>query len=656
MLVYNIGNSAVRANQAALQTISNNIANANTEGYHRQQVNLAQANPIVQNNMQFGTGVTVASIQRLINSAADNALTLNLSQSSDAQARLEALRSVEALLTPNEGSLTDSVSRFFDSIEQLATNPADGTLRQQVIAAAQSVSQQVTSLHTGLDYVQQQSIRGIEETVGQINSITSQIASLNQQIKLAQARGTQPNTILDQRDLLVQQLGQLVDITPGSLASPDHVLIAAGGWLVVGDVPQQLSVVRSSDGTLQIQAGDRGPVKPVAGKLAGQLAAHDEIIPEVRDSIREWTSALVSGINSAQATGLGLSGPATFVNGTASVLQSTVPLANAKTLFPVSAGSLFVSVTNSATGERRTHEITIDPVRDSLQDVVDRINGLPNVNSSLSATGQLRINAATGYAIDFAGRPDTSIDTSSITGSAVPVVSGLYEGTTNANWTVTAESTGQIGSTSALKLRVTDATTGSLVAVLDVGSGYVANQPIPVAGGVSIRLNAGTLNAGDHFQLQAIADSDSAGFLTAMGVGGLFQTDNLQTITVNDSIARNPGLLAASRSGNSADATQLQRITKLREAAILSAGSETIEQRLASITSNSGLAVNSFESRLSQLQSQYDQIRNQQDSVSGVDPNEELLAMLQFQRAFQANARFISTINDALDELLGILK
>jgi flagellar hook-associated protein FlgK len=655
MLVYNIGISAVQANQAALQAISNNIANANTEGYHRQQVRLSQTNPIVRNQIQFGTGVQVSSVHRAVNTSADHALVLNLSQSADSEARLEALRVIEGLLTPATGSLADAVSTYFNNVEKLATNPSDNTFRSQVIYSAEAVARQITSLHSGLDQLQQEQANRVFESVAKINQLTSEIAALNQQIKLAQAQGFEPNTILDQRDQLIQELGKEVDISPGSLLNGDGTLVAAGGWLVVGDVPQKLSVERGPDGTLQIMIGSRGPVQPVGGRLAGHLAAHNEIIPEVRDSIISWTSAFVSGVNSAQATGLGLQGPLPHAHALNAVLNTTAPLSQAGTLFPIGEGSLFISVTNSQTGERTTHEIAVNPSVDSLQDIVSRLNGLSHVNASISSGGHLQITAAHGFLIDFAGRPDSSVDFSGVSGTAVPTIVGIFNGLANHNWVISAESSGQVGVTDGLRLRVTDADTGQLITTLNVGSGYLPGQPITIADGLSIQLDPGTLVSGDSFSVQAIGDPDSSGILSALGIGGLFQTFDLRTITINKSISEDPTLLAASRTGGTGDASQLQRIIRFRDAGILSSGTETVEQRLASITSNSGLAVNSFETQLSQLQSQYDQIRNQQDSVSGVDPNEELLAMLQYQRAFQANARFISTINSALDELLGIL-
>lgn len=656
MLVYNIGISAVQANQAALQTISNNIANANTPGYHRQQVNLAQTRPILQNYLQFGTGVTVSSIQRVVNSAADSALTLNLSQSSNAQARLDAVRAIEGLFTPASGSLTDTVNQFFNKVEALSSRPADGTMQQEVISAARNVAQQISTLNSNLDQLQQQQASLIRETVDKVNLLTSQIAQLNRQIQVQQAGGVEPNTLLDQRDQLVQDLGQLVDISPGSFTSQDGVIVAAGGWLVVTEQPQKLSVVQSANGALQIQIGERGPVEPAGGKLAGLLAAHNEVIPEIQDSLQTWTSAFVSGVNSIQATGLSNSGPAPALNGFNSISPTNVPLSQAQTLLPIQSGSLFLSVTNSSTGVRETHEIKIDPAQDSLQGVIARINTIGNVSASVTSSGQVRLSGNAGYAIDFAGRPDSNVDTSHITGSVVPAVTGTFNGNQNADWTVAADSSGQVGVTSNLKLRVTNSATGEIVAVINVGDGYVAGLPIEIAGGLSLQLPAGTLNAGDSFQVKAISDPDTSGFLTAAGIGGLFQTTDFRSVSVSGNLLSNPALLATGRTELAGDASQLIRVNQFRSVSLFASGTETIEARLASMTSNTGSSVNSFQTQLDQLQSQYEQIRNQQDSVSGVDPNEELMAMLQFQRAFQANAKFLSTINASLDDLLGILR
>lgn len=657
MLIYNIGISAIRANQVALQTISNNIANANTDGYHRQRVQFTESNPFRLGQMQLGTGVQVDVIQRLRDALTDNSLTLNLSQNASAQTQLSALQSIEALLNPTSGSLQDSVAAFFNQAEQLSANPGDGTLRLQFLSAAQDVARSITSFHASLGQLQQQLAGSIQDAVRQVNSLTDQIADLNQQIQTARAAGTEPSTLLDHRDALVQQLAQLVDINPTSLADESSDLVAAGGWLVVGKNSPRLSVQQSADGSLQILFGNgQGPVTPVAGKLAGLLEVNNHLIPQTRSDLQEWTSAFVSGVNSLQATGMGLGGPVSELVGSGAIADPTVPLAQANSLFPIGAGDLYMTVTNAATGSRTTSRISIDPSQDSLQDVISRINSVAHVHAAVTSSGKVRLATDPGYGVDFAGRPDAQVDASSITGTSIPTISGISQAAGNARWVVSAASSGQIGVTDGLKLRVTDSVTGDVIKEIDVGSGYQANQPIEIADGVFVQLPPGTLNSGDIFQVDAIGNPDTSGFLSALGLGVMFQTSDLKNITVNEQLASQPDRIAAGRTGSPADGSQINRLVEFRSARVLTRGTETLEDRLASLISNSGVAVNSKQAQVDQLQAQFQQLRDQQDSVSGVDPNEELLLMLQFQRSFQANSKFLSSVNDALDSLLQLVR
>jgi len=657
MLLYNIGNSAIRANQTALQTISNNIANADREGYHRQRVDLVDRTPLRSGSLLLGTGVEVQGITRVVDTATDQAMTLNLSLSGRAGVQLEALQSIEALFNPISGGLQSSVSELFDRAETLAASPTNTAYRQELLSSAQKVAQQVTALNQGLDQLQNQIGEKLRETVGQINTLVEQIGTIERQIRVVEATGGTAPTLLDQRDLLVQKLGELVDLSPASLSNPNSALVAAGGWLVVVEQAQKLSVASNPDGTYSIRIGNSStPIQPASGKLAGLLEVSQQMIPAARDAVQEWTSALISGVNSLQATGLSSSGPTSLISTTVGNVKQNVPLSQSGSLLPVSSGELAVTITNSATGNRETIRIPVDPTTDSLQDVVARLEAIPHLRASLSSQGQLVIASEPGYQFDFAGRPSSQVDTTNVSGTSTPAVSGSFSGESNAHWTVTANMSGQVGVTDGLKLIVTDSLTGQTVKELNVGAGYPVNQSLEIAGGLSLSLGSGTLLAGDHFDLAAISDPDSGGFLAAFGIGGLFQTTDLRTLTVNQEMVRNPGLLATGRTGTAGDGSQMSQLVALREARILANGTETIEGRLATLTSNIGVDVNQQASVVEHLQSQYEQLRNRQDSVSGVDPNEELLAMLQFQRSFQANARFLSSVNSALDDLLGLLR
>ena len=99
----------------------------------------------------------------------------------------------------------------------------------------------------------------------------------------------------------------------------------------------------------------------------------------------------------------------------------------------------------------------------------------------------------------------------------------------------------------------------------------------------------------------------------------------------------------------------MDRYIDLRNRGLFSFGAESVEERLATLTGLSGVLVSNSQLEIDQRDSRQLQLENARDSVSGVDPNEELLEMLQFQRAFQAASRFVTSIDETLDDLLRLI-
>lgn len=658
MLSFDIGLSAIRANQQALNTVSNNIANATTPGYHRQRAVLADHRPVSLNGFHLGTGVQVKQIERLRDVATEQSLTLNLSLQAEASARLEALEKIERLLTPGSGSLHARVAEFFNQIEQLAAQPSENVLRLEAVAAAQGVARELTALNTDLDRVQGQLEADIRETVADINRLTGELARIENEIHTARSLGGEPNTLLDQRDRLINELAERIDINPGSLRNESGSLVIAGGWLMVGPETQQLRLEQAADGRLQLRTdGGLGPITPASGKLAGLLTAHNEFISETRAALHEWTQTFLAGVDSIHATGIGVDGPVPSVTGHRSVRDVTLPLAEAETLLPVWQGELHLTLTDRITGERETVSISIEPEQDSLADIVDRLNGLPHVQASLQpGSNNLTIAADSGYLLDFTGRPDSQVDSSGMSGTAVPTVRGISTGNRNQEWTVTTVGSGEVGVTDGLVLRIADAATGEVVREVNVGVGYPPGESIPIAAGISIQLGPGLLADGDSFAVRSIGTPDTSGLLAAFGMQSLFQAENLSNIRVNPHLLDNPHRLAISRSGDPADGGQLARLIHWRGEKLFDSGTESIEERLATMTGVAGLAVRSQRTERGQLDMQHEHLSNLRDSVSGVDPNEELLLMLQFQRSFQAAARFMTTADETVQELLQLIR
>ncbi len=260
----------------------------------------------------------------------------------------------------------------------------------------QSLSASFTQVGQGLD-------TQLSQTVGQINSLTSQIAQLNGAIASAEAKGASPNDQLDQRDQLISQLGGLVNIQTVDAGSGVTNVLAAGQSLVQGTQTVALTYAVDNTGNGVITAAGLPALTPTGGTVAGLLQVRNQIIPDYQGRINTLAHQLIQSANAVQATGLGLSGPSTFLAGTQSVTNAALPLSKAGLDFPPQAGSLYVTVTNLATGAKTVNRVDVNPTTQSLQDVAGALSAVPHLQGVVDAqSNTLKILAQPGYAISFA--------------------------------------------------------------------------------------------------------------------------------------------------------------------------------------------------------------------------------------------------------------
>ena len=148
------------------------------------------------------------------------------------------------------------------------------------------------------------------------------------------------------------------------------------------------------------------------------------------------------------------------------------------------------------------HSVSVDVETDSLTDVVARLDAVTGISAGIDpASGYVSIRADAGSRFDFVGGVDSLPRTAAIAGTAQPVFSGNYTGVSNDTWQFEALDSGAAGIAEPLRLRVTEASTGQIVGVVDVGLGYGPNQPIAVADGVSMAL-AGTCRPATHLKFK----------------------------------------------------------------------------------------------------------------------------------------------------------
>ncbi len=303
--------SALLTNQQALETSANNVANANTPGYSRRRPVLTPGDPIILNELSFGTGVVLQKTQ----SINDPILELRLNQETQNHGRLDAtltaLQQTQVGFSGTNSGIGDAITKFFDSLQQLSTDPTNLSLRQAVLTAASNLA---TSFHTESNNLQSQ--RGnldldVVQTVNQVNTLTTQIASLNKQVAKLENLHEDAGIFIDQRTQAIRQLSSLVDVSVIQTESGIALTTANGTPLVAGDRNFQLTAQVGSGGLHDVFAGTVDITSSItAGKLGGLLAVRDTNIPALLDNLDQLAAGLANALNTANRAGFDLNGNA----------------------------------------------------------------------------------------------------------------------------------------------------------------------------------------------------------------------------------------------------------------------------------------------------------------------------------------------------------
>jgi flagellar hook-associated protein 1 len=657
MRAFEIGLSSLRAQQQTLSVLGNNLANAATPGYHRQRVELNTRFPLREDDHHVGTGVDVSRIARLRNSAVETALLRNTSEAGTSQQTLEINRQIESLLTPGDATIHETLSNFFNRLEKASNAPQDLTVRQEFISSADELMSSFNTLDQKLATLEREVRLNVDDGVKDVNQLLNDIAGLNSLIFQTRASSSEPNDLLDRRDAMVTKLTEWVDADSVSLGDGREQVLIAGGAVIVGN---QSAALRSRDyrnGTTEITLNElTTPLSLGSGKLKAMTSALNETIPSFRERLREMAREIIRTVDQQHAQGMSDQGPYSVLLGTRGVLNLTVPLNSSVPEFPVNSGDLYVTVTEDATGIRRTEKVSMDTSTESLTDIATKLTALDGVVATIDTVRRtLMISAEGSYSIDFAGRPDNVPVLTSMTGTSRPEFSGHFHGDAPNDWSVTFSGAGTVGETVGLTATIRNSS-GQVIALQNIGAGYEAGVAVEIRDGVALQFGSGTINAADTFSLKLTNNADETGILSALGINSLFSGSEPGLFRVREELRRNPERLATSATGQPGDAINLASMAKLRDLRLDGLSGRTFTEEIADITAESGLIVQAADSRSTQLENYQSRLQADRDALSGVDINEEMLLMMQGQRAYQAAARFISVADQMLEELFTIAR
>jgi flagellar hook-associated protein 1 FlgK len=251
--------SGLMAEQQAIDIAGHNIANANTEGYTRESVEFGSNMPIeiaalsevTGKGAQLGTGVSVEAITRIRNAYLDSQYRTQNSALSGASTTAEELHQAQAAFNePSSTGIASQLSEFWSAWNSLASSPTSAAAKEAVVAAGTRLANGLHEVAGQLEAITAQAgeqLTALTGPTGEVSDYATQIAQLNGQIRLAEEAGQQPNDMLDRRDLLLDKLSSLAQITVTTQANgTDTVTIAATNKpLVEGTTvnwPQTLTV------------------------------------------------------------------------------------------------------------------------------------------------------------------------------------------------------------------------------------------------------------------------------------------------------------------------------------------------------------------------------------------------------------------------------
>lgn len=647
------GLSGLNAAQAALVTTGHNTANVNTPGYSRQMVQVVSAGGTYTPSVGFfGNGAQVVDVSR----SYDQFLSSQLNQAQSTNQALTTysaqINQINNLLANQTTGLAPMLQTLFKGVQAVANTPADTAARQQMISSGQALANQFRTMNqvlTGLNSNVNDQISG---SIDQINAYATQIASINKQIALLSnaAGGQAPNDLLDQRDNLVNSLGQLVSTKVVVQDGGQYnVFIGSGQTLVLGDKASTLKAVTSAadPGRTSVALVNAAGVAVElqdnvisGGSLGGLMQFRNETLGDAQNALGRMAIGLADTFNAQHNLGIDLNGAAgqDFFS-----QASPAVIANAR-----NTGNLAVTPSFSNTGQLTTSDYRVDVVN---------VAGSPQYSVT-----RLADNKVLG---SYASLPVTFDGVSLQAASGTPQVgdSFLVQPTRTGarDLTVTVTDPTKIAAASPIVTGKAAGNQGSAsISAGKVDASYLAT---PLTAPVTLKYDSATTPASlSGFPASAavtVTNQDgtvvnyAAGASVSYTAGASYSFSGI-TATVSGAPVNGDTFTIGPNAGGISDGSNALLLGALQNTKTLAGGTASYTDAYGQLVSTIGNKANQLTIANTAQTSLAGQIKAAQQSVSGVNQDEETANLLMYQQMYQANAKVIQTASTIFDAILGI--
>ncbi len=672
-----IGLTGILSHQSALNTTGNNITNANTPGYSRQEVQFETQTGQRTGAGTIGSGVNVANIRRLANEYLVQQVREDSTLFGEQQALNSELTRLDNLLGGESTGLSNALNNFFASLQNAAEDPTSLPQRQLVLSEAQQVVNRFQALNQ--EFVQQrESIKTqMQQGVKDANTLLKSIAELNLAISESPglAQGQMPNDLLDKRDEKLRQLSELINIkvTPTD-GSQVNVALGNGLSLVVGSNAAQLGTEESAEDptrlSFTLSNGGRTlniDEQVTGGKLGGLKRFDDEALKPAFDELGRIAIALSATMNHQHEIGMDLEGDlgGLFFNDiNALEAQRSRVIANGNNQQP-QTGQLAVEITDSAALAAGSYTLQFSGDGRSYE-LIDKASGetvnqgrLPSpVQSEISMPGfNIRIeggafNAGDKYLIQPSRNAAESIGLQVSREEDLAFASPIRASTGDQNI-----GTGEISQGTMLNVR-NPFTNSTLPAFAQQGQ---LSPPLEVR----FRDDGGTLvydlyNANSGALIEA-GDASAVPPLNTFTSGvanKLFPEDPSDPryrgfqFEVTGAPAPGDSFVIDYNANGVSDNRNAELLAALGTANTLNNGSQSFTEGYAGLVEDIGVKTRQSQLDMDAGKTLLEQSTNQREGVSGVNLDEEAGKLIQYQAAYNASAQVMSVAQDLFNTLL----
>lgn len=620
------GISGLLTSRIALDVTGHNISNVNTDGFSRQRVTFDARTPLQTGPFFVGQGVQTSSIERIFSQFLIEGVRSATSGESRLGAFDEMASRLDNLLADRAIGLQPALSGFFASVQDLANNPSDTAARTALLGQANALTDRFNGIAREMERIDADLNRRISDSVSQINELGRSIAALNAEIQVSAASSPSNRPaadLLDKRDGLLKQLAGVVGLN--AVVQDDssiNVFVGSGQALVLGNRSNQLAAVANPfDPTrTEVAVASTGVVVSAqinGGELGGLLDVRRDLLDPARAQLGRTAAGLALAFNEQHRAGMDLNGalggdffsvPGPTVSGVASNSAGLTLNASIADISAVTPFSYVLGFDGAAYSLTRSDgaAIAMTGTGTALDPFV--ADGLNLVVAGTAAAGdrfQIRPVLAAASGIDVAITQTNRI------AAAVPMRS-LRDGANLGSGIISAP-------------RVVDAANPALLTPLTISFTAANTYQINGAGAFAYSPGSTISVNGLEFEISEVPATGDV-FTVVPNAGGV--GDNSNALRLGEII--NKGVLDGGATSIGSGFGQL----------VAQVGSSTAQARIG----------------LDAQRALRNQAEQAQQSVSGVNLDEEAANLLRFEQSFQASARVIAVADTLFQTLLGAVQ